>query len=62
MTFSPEMESTIDFDEWHKEKSERLEKELAEMTENVFAEEKETDYIPTVESDIFDSLRKNDVR
>ncbi len=43
--------------EWHKEESERLEKELAQMTENVFAEEKEIDYTPIVESDIFDSLR-----
>ncbi len=43
--------------EWHKEESERLEKELAQMTENVFAEEKETEYAQTFESDIFDDLR-----
>ena len=43
-------------DEWHKAESERLEKELQEMKESVFADEKETTS-PTIESEIFDDLR-----
>ena len=42
--------------EWKKSECERLEKELQEMKENVFADEKETTS-PTIESEIFDDLR-----
>lgn len=42
--------------EWHKAESERLEKELQEMADNVLSDEK--DISPqTLESDIFDELR-----
>ena len=42
--------------EWHKSECERLEKELREMVEDVFADERET--APQgIESDIFDELR-----
>ena len=42
--------------EWHKAESERLEKELVEMANNVLAEEKEI-APQSLESDIFDELR-----
>ena len=42
--------------EWNKSECERLEKELQEMKESVFADEKETTS-PTIESEIFDDLR-----
>ena len=42
--------------EWKKSECERLEKELQEMKESVFADEKETTS-PSIESDIFDELR-----
>ena len=42
--------------EWKKSECERLEKELQEMKESVFADEKETTS-PTIESEIFDDLR-----
>ena len=44
------------FHEWNKLECERLEKELQEMKENVFADEKETT-TPSIESEIFDDLR-----
>ena len=43
-------------DEWHRVESERLEKELIEMANNVLSEEKEIVPQP-IESDIFDELR-----
>ena len=42
--------------EWHKAESERLEKELIEMANNVLADEKEI-APQSLESDIFDDLR-----
>ena len=42
--------------EWKKSECERLEKELQEMKESVFADEKET-ISPSIESEIFDDLR-----
>ena len=42
--------------EWHKAESERLEKELQEMANNVLSDEKEI-APQTLESDIFDELR-----
>ncbi|MDO4607783.1 MAG: MobV family relaxase [Clostridia bacterium] len=42
--------------EWKKSECERLEKELQEMKESVFADEKETTS-PSIESEIFDDLR-----
>ncbi len=42
--------------EWHKAESERLEKELQEMANNVLSDEKETAPKP-IESNIFDNLR-----
>ena len=42
--------------EWKKSECERLEKELQEMKENIFADEKKTTS-PTIESEIFDDLR-----
>ena len=43
-------------DEWHKAESERLEKELIEMANNILADEKEI-APQSLESDIFDELR-----
>ena len=43
-------------DEWHKAESERLEKELVEMANNVLADEKEI-APQSFESDIYDNLR-----
>ena len=42
--------------EWHKAESERLEKELIEMANNVLSEEKAL-APQSIESDIFDDLR-----
>ena len=42
--------------EWRQAECERLEKELQEMKEGIFAEEKETTP-QTLENDIFDDLR-----
>ncbi len=42
--------------EWHKSECERLEKELREMIEGVFADEKEI-ASQSIESDVFDELR-----
>ena len=43
-------------DEWHRAESERLEKELIEMANNVLSDEKEI-APQSLESDIFDELR-----
>lgn len=43
--------------EWHKEESERLEKEIQEMTNNVLADEKETAIECDLDDEIFNDLR-----
>lgn len=43
--------------EWRKAECERLEKELAEMADNVLADEKESNNTQEIESDTFDELR-----
>ena len=43
-------------DEWHKAECERLEKEIHEMTEGIFAAEPETKTGYDLDSEIFDDL------
>ncbi len=42
--------------EWHKEKSAQLEKELKEMTDNIFCKDENKDYSGIIGNNIFDSV------